>query len=83
MEAVIYTVSLFIIAVTCFLAVLSSKFEDNLMQRVGFSVSCLGASTRLLEVYGQYPNETNARYMFTYGVAIICVGTVWKFWRKP
>ena len=83
MEAIIYTAALFVIALSCLLGVLSRKFDDNLFQRIGFGIACLGASTRLLEVAGQYPNETNARFLFTYGVSIVCIGTIWKFWRKP
>lgn len=82
MESIIYSLALFIIALACVIGVLSQKFEDNLCQTVGLAVACLGASVRLLEVFGSFTNETNARYLFTYGISIFCVGTVWKFWRK-
>ena len=82
MELIIYTASLGVIATSCLMGVFSRHFEDNLLQRIGFSLSCIGASTRMLEVYGHFPNETNARYLFTYGVAIVGIGTVLKFWKK-
>lgn len=82
MELILYTTSLAIIAFSCLLGVLSTNFEDNLIQRIGFSLACIGASTRLLEVADYFPNETNARYLFTYGVAIVSIGTVIKFWKS-
>lgn len=82
MEAIIYAIALGVIAGTCLLGVLSRNFDDNLFQTVGLGIACLGASTRLYEVFGSFANETNARYLFTYGIAIMCIGTVWKFWRK-
>ena len=83
MEAIIYSIALVTIAVTCMLGVLSYKFNDNLFQTVGLGIACLGASVRLLEVFGSFTNETNARYLFTYGIAVFCIGAVWKIWRKP
>ena len=83
MEAFIYGLSLVIIAVTCIGGALLKKFDDNLFQTVGLCISCLGASVRLFEVFGSFTNETNARYMFTYGIAIFCLGTIYKYWKKP
>ena len=82
MEAILYNASLVIIAVTCLIGVFARAFVDNLVQRIGFSMACLGAVVRLLESISQSPNETAARYLFTYGVATYCIGTVFKLWRK-
>lgn len=82
MESILYSIALAIIALACLLGVFGSKFDDNLFQRIGFSVTCLGASLRLFELLGYFPDDTKARYLLTYGVAIMCVGTVWKFWRR-
>ena len=83
MEAIIYTVSLAIIATTCLLGVFSDKFKDNLFQRICLSVACLGACLRLAELFEYLPDDTKARYLFTYGIAVFCMGAVWKIWRKP
>ena len=83
MEAFIYGLSLVIIGVSCVIGVLGKKFDDNLFQTIGLGICWLGASVRLYEVFGSFTNETNARYMFTYGIAIFCLGTIYKYWKKP
>ncbi len=82
LENTIYIIALAIIAACALLGVLSHKFEDNLPQRVGLSMACLGAVVRLTELLDHFPDETPARYLMTYGIALFCVGTTWKFWRK-
>lgn len=83
MESTAYTIALVTVAVSCLAGVLSHKFDDNLLQRVGLSIACLGACLRLIELFGYFPDDTKARYLFTYGAALFCTGTAWKFWRKP
>ena len=83
MEPIIYAASLVAIVVTCVLAVFSRKFDDNLLQRIGLSITCLGACLRMAELFDYLPDDTKARYLFTYGVAVFCIGAVWKIWRKP
>lgn len=83
MELTAYTFSLVVIAMTCLAGVFSHKFDDNLLQRVGLSLACMGACLRLTELFDFFPDDTKARYLFTYGVACFCMGTAWKFWRKP
>ena len=83
MEPFIYGSSLVIIAVTCLLAVFVRKFDDNLVQRIGLSIACLGACLRMAELFEYLPDDTKARYLFTYGIAVFCMGAVWKIWRKP
>lgn len=82
MESTAYSISLVIIAVTCLLGVFTRKFDDNLLQRLGLSLACIGACLRLSELFWYFPDDTKARYLFTYGVAVFCLGTAWKFWRK-
>ena len=82
LESTVYSIALAIITLACLLGVLSHKFDDNLFQRIGLSVACLGACLRLIELFGYFPDDTKARYLFTYGVALFCLGTAWKFWRK-
>ena len=81
-ESTVYSIALAIIALGCLAGVFCHKFDDNLIQRVGLSVVCLGACLRLTETFGIFPDDTKARYLFTYGVALYCLGTAWKFWRK-
>jgi hypothetical protein len=82
MASIFYSVALIVIAASCLLAVLYQDFEDNLMQRVGLSSAFLGAVARLSELFEHSPNETHARYLFTYGLAVYCLGTVFKLWKK-
>lgn len=83
MEATVYSIALSIIALSCLAGVFSYKFDDNLLQRIGLSVACLGALLRLTELLDMFPDDTRARYLLTYGIAVFCLGTAWKFWRKP
>ena len=83
MEANLYSVALVIIALTCIGGALVKKFDDNLGQTIGLGIACLGASVRVLEVLGSFVNDTNARYLMTYGIAIFCLGTIYKYWKKP
>lgn len=78
----LYGAALAIIALSCVTAVFNSHFKDNLPQRVGLSMTCLGACVRILELFDQIPDNTNVRYLFTFGIAIYCAGTAYKLWRK-
>lgn len=82
MESLLYVSALLVIAVTCLLGVFYHDFADNLIQRIGLSMACLGATVRIWDLIAQSPNDTRARYLFTYGLAIYCIGTVIKLWRK-
>ncbi|MFN5348814.1 MAG: hypothetical protein ACK5A0_04655 [Polaromonas sp.] len=81
-ENTAYVTALGIIAACALLGVFSHKFDDNLLQRFGLSMACIGAVLRLTELVDQFPGDTRARYLLTYGIALFCVGTTWKFWRK-
>lgn len=81
-ETTIYVIALLIIGVTSLVAVFSPKFDDNLTQRVGLAVACIGATIRLLDMVDLIDANNNARFLMTYGVAVFCTGTAYKFWRK-
>lgn len=78
----LYGIALAIIAFSCVLAVFNSHFKDNLPQRAGLSMTCLGSCVRILELFDQIPDNTNVKYLFTFGVATYCAGTAYKLWRK-
>ena len=82
-ETVIYSAALIIICITCISGVLYCKFDDNLLQRIGLALACMGAIVRLLDMVDLVDDSSNARYLLTYGVAVFCVGTTYKFWKKP
>ena len=81
-EATVYVIALLIIGVTSAISVFYPKYDDNLIQRVGLSVTCMGATLRLLDMVDIVDSNNNARFLLTYGVAIFCLGAVYKFWRK-
>lgn len=81
-ETTIYVAALVTISITCLGAVLSHKFDDNLLQRIGLAMACMGATVRLLDLVNLVDANSNARYLLTYGVSVFCIGTAYKFWRK-
>lgn len=83
LETVIYTLSLAVIVTACISAVLSPKFDDNLVQRIGLAVACIGATVRLLDTVDLLDASHHSRHLLTYGVSIFCIGTAYKFWKKP
>lgn len=82
-DSYVYGTALTIIIFATIAGVFSRKFDDNLVQRFGLAVACLGAALRLLDLIEAIDANNNARYLLTYGYTIFSVGTVWKFWRKP
>ena len=82
METTIYVIALLIIGMTSLVAVFYSKYDDNLIQRVGLALTCMGATLRLLDMVDFIDSNNNARFLMTYGVSIFCLGTAYKFWRK-
>ena len=81
-ENIMYSASLLIIILASMAGVFSPRFDDNLMQRIGLSLACLGAILRLLDLSDALPINENARYLLTYGVAFFSVGTALNFWGK-
>jgi hypothetical protein len=82
MGTALYGVALLVIAFSCVLAVLNRHFDDNLAQRTGLAMTCLGACVRFMEIFAKIPDNANVRYLFTFGIAIYCAGTAYKLWRK-
>lgn len=80
MENILYMASLALIALLSLVAVLHNSFNDNLVQRVGLSLACLGAMARFW--HGLDGLELPApKYLFTYGIAIYGLGTAYKCWQ--
>ena len=82
MLAVLYSASLVAIFVCCLAGTLSRKFDDNLLQRVGMSFTCIAVFARLSEVEILLEYNNHIRYLLTYGVAIYCIGTAYRAWRQ-
>lgn len=81
-ENVIYMAALLVIALSCLLGVFTQQFDDNLLQRMGLAMACIGATAGFVETFIAGLMVDNIRCLVTYGVAVMCVATVWKFWRK-
>ena len=82
-ETIVYVTALSIIGITSLIAVFYPKYDDNLIQRLGLAMACMGATLRVLDMSDLVDANSNARYLLTYGVATFCLGAVYKFWRKP
>ena len=82
MESVLYITALVVICLACTTAVLCSKYDDNLIQRVGLSMACIGAATRLAEIESLLEQTNHIRYFLTYGIAVFCLGTAFKVLRR-
>ena len=82
LENTVCSASLLVIILASAVGVFSTKFDDNLLQRFGLSMACLGAVLRLVDLMGWLNANDNARYLMTYGFAFFSVGTAWKFWRR-
>lgn len=82
MATTLYLFALVFVAFVSLVAVLSKNFKDNLLQRIGLSMACLGAVARIMEFSDPLQDESSARYLFTYGVAVFALGALFKF-RRP
>ena len=67
------------------MGVLSHKFDDNLVQRIGLGITSIGACCAAAYVwrmrYALSDLELYAMEFLGVGLAIYGAGTVWKFWR--
>ena len=82
MLAIIYSASLVIVAIVCALAVLYHRYDDNLLQRVGMSVICLGAIGEIFS--GSTPSaHSNSGLLLVFGLACFALGSCWRHrpWR--
>jgi hypothetical protein len=82
MEAIFYFISLGVICCVSTAAVFSKAFDDNFGQRLGLGLICIGSAVRMTELFGVIPNDTNARFLLTYGLCIYSLSSAYKFWQK-
>lgn len=78
----VYYVSLLIVAVVCAVAVLHHRYDDNLLQRIGMSLICIGA---IGEVFSSSRPVThsNSGLLIAIGLACFALGSCWRHrpWR--
>ena len=82
MEQHLYIAALLLICLLTTTAVLCPKYNDNLVQRIGLSMACIGAAARLAEIESLLEQTNHIRYFLTYGIAVFCLGTAYKVWRR-
>lgn len=70
-----------IIALIALAAVMTSKFDDTLTQRVGLSMICFGATLRVVAIAKQSPSEI-ACLILAYGLVVYAIGTTIKLKRE-
>lgn len=76
MDDLIFRAAMFCVLVVCFLGVFSCGFKDTLFQRIGMAITALGAFGLMFNKHEQ------TMEFFGTGVAIYCVATSIKLWRK-
>jgi hypothetical protein len=72
---------LFVLVTTgfiCLLGIASSKFSDNLFQRIGLALLCMSCLARALAVYNYGVGQEIYVWLHT-GMWFFAVGTWWKF----
>lgn len=74
---VLYLLALLVTSVVCLLGVLHPRYQDNLLQRLGMAVACLGAVAELWTTL-EGVVRVNAHIVSSVGVALFAVGTVLK-----
>lgn len=70
-----------LVAVIAAFAVLNRCYDDNLLQRIGLSLICIGASVQVSDVLKIQNLNNNACLLLAYGLAIFGIGTIVKFKR--
>lgn len=83
MAGIIYSIALLIVALVCAAGVLYHRYDDNLLQRIGMSVICIGA---IGEIFSKslLASHTNAGLLLAIGLASFAVGSCWRYrpWRS-
>ena len=77
MAEAVHVFSLGVIALACALGVLHPRYQDNILQRTGMGIACVGASS-VVYLGGCNEHSQNAQILFSIGVACFAAGTVWK-----
>ena len=77
MLGTVYCVALLIVAVICAGAVLYHRYDDNLLQRIGMAVICLGA---IGEVFSSpsSSSHSNSALLLALGLASFAIGSCWR-----
>jgi len=71
----VFMLAMLCVASACIVGVLSCKFKDTLLQRIGMAVTSIGA------IASGVNRHENSFMCLGFGVAIYCVATAWKLWR--
>lgn len=79
--ATAYSFFLACIAAVCVVGVLHTRYHDNLGQRIGMGIACIGAVAEIFANHFGSP-RMNAATVLAAGVALFALATVWKKWRQ-
>lgn len=77
MMCAVYVFPLIVIAILSMVAVLYERFDDNLLQRIGLSATCVG-STLAAVAMAHGGNACNATTLLAYGIILYGAGTAMK-----
>ena len=77
-----YLPGLLVIAIASLLAIYSQGYDDNLMQRIGLSMTCFGAVIRIYAMFHGQGDSDAPRLLLVHGIAIFAAGSVWMHWRN-
>lgn len=70
---------LLVVAAISAIAVFHECFNDNLMQRVGLSLMCIGAVVRMAQLLIEESTTKESSIVLLYGLAFYSFGTFQKF----
>lgn len=68
------------VALIALIAVLNPKFDDTLIQRIGLSLICFGATLRVFSLLKESPSDTTCLILI-YGLMVYAIGTIIKLKR--
>ena len=74
--AVISMASLAFVGVMCIIATLAHSVKDNLVERIGFFVLCVGCIARIYALWREGDVPVNGTLIHL-GVAIVFAGSTW------
>ena len=80
MGCVINYFALAVLAAICTAAVLSPSYRDNFVQRVGLSLTAIGATLQIWNIY-QLAGSSTPLTLVAYGAAIYALGTMQQNFR--
>lgn len=79
--AIISMVCLTVVGVLCIALTLAQSVKDNIIERVGFFLLCLGCTARVFNLWRDGFIEYNATLLHL-GIAAVFVGGTWAQFRK-